>query len=59
MATKTFAWAEVILGILVILVPWLWCYVIPGGGSIDILVYIETALGALVLIVAAAALAIK
>jgi hypothetical protein len=59
LATKTFAVVEAILGILVILVPWLWCYVIPSGGSIDILVCVETVLGVLVLIVAAVALATK
>jgi hypothetical protein len=59
LATKTIAIVEAILGILVILVPWLWYYVIPGGGSIDILVCVETVLGVLVLIVAAVALATK
>lgn len=57
-ATKTFAWAEVILGILLILVPLLWCFVVPTA-TLAYLYWIEVALGVIVLIVAALALITK
>jgi hypothetical protein len=52
--TKTFAWAEAILGLLVIIYPFVWCYIL--GESVEYLFAVEVALGALVLIVAALAL---
>jgi hypothetical protein len=57
-ATKTFAWAEIVLGILLVLVSLLWCYVVPTA-SLAYLCLIVIALGVIVLIVAALALATK
>jgi len=57
-ATKTFAWAEAILGILVILYPFLWCYIFPDPG-VEYLFWVEVAFGVIILIVAALALITK
>jgi len=61
-ASKAFAVAELLLGILVVLVSLLWCYVIPywsftSNWDLSYLYWIIVALGAIVAIVAAAALA--
>jgi hypothetical protein len=61
-ASKAFAVAELLLGILVILVSLLWCYIIPywsftSNWDLSYLYWIIVALGALIAIVAAAALA--
>jgi hypothetical protein len=61
-ASKAFAVAELFLGILVILVSLLWCYVIPywsftSNWDLSYLYWIIVALGAIIAIVAAAALA--
>ena len=61
-ASKAFAVAELLLGILVILVSLLWCYVIPywsftSNWDLSYLYWIIVALGVIVAIVAAAALA--
>ena len=63
-ASKAFAVAELILGILVILVSLLWCYVIPtwsftSNWSLTYEYWIIVALGIIIAIVAAAALAKK
>jgi hypothetical protein len=63
-ASKAFAVAELVLGILVILVSLLWCYVVPywnftSNWSISYEYWIIVALGVLIAIVAAAALAKK
>jgi hypothetical protein len=55
-ASKAFAGAELVLGILVILVSLLWCYVLPDW-SLTYLYWIIIGLGALIAIVAAVALA--
>ncbi len=55
---KTFAWTEVILGILIILVPLVWCYIVPNT-SASYLVWLEVAFGVIVLIVAALRLMTK
>ena len=55
---KTFAGAEIVLGVLVILVSLLWCYVVPHM-SLTYLYWIVIALGILVVIVGAAAAASK
>jgi uncharacterized membrane protein len=61
-ATKIFAWAEVVMGILLILIPLVWCFT-PAGinpdTNVGYLVWIEVALGIIVLIVAALALITK
>jgi uncharacterized membrane protein HdeD (DUF308 family) len=57
-ATKAFAWTEVVLGILLVLVSLLWCYVVPTA-SLTYLYWIQIALAVLVVIVAALALATK
>ena len=61
-ASKAFAVAELLLGILVVLVSLLWCYVIPywsftSNWDLSYLYWIIVALGAIIAIVAAAALA--
>ncbi len=59
MATmKAFAGAELGLGILIVLVSLVWCYVIPKE-SITYLYWAVVGLGVIVIIVAAAALATK
>ena len=63
-SSKGFAVAELILGILVVLVSLLWCYVIPNlsytaNWNLTYEYWIIVALGALIAIVAAAALAKK
>ena len=58
MVSKAFAAAELVLGILVVLVSLLWCYVIPKE-SLTYLYWIVVALGVIIIIVAAAALATK
>ena len=55
---KTFAWAEAILGLLVILYPFVWCY-ITTGENVAYLFYVEVAFGVIILIVAALALITK
>jgi hypothetical protein len=55
-ASKAFAGAELFLGILVILVSLLWCYVVPDW-SLTYLYWIIIGLGALIAVVAAVALA--
>ncbi|MGA2683042.1 MAG: hypothetical protein ABSF44_14725 [Candidatus Bathyarchaeia archaeon] len=57
-ANKAFAGAELFLGILVVLVSLLWCYVIPKE-SITYLYWTVIGLGVIIAIVAAAALAQK
>ena len=61
-ASKAFAVAELLLGILVVLVSLLWCYVIPywsftSNWDLSYLYWIIIGLGAIIAIVAAAALA--
>jgi hypothetical protein len=61
-ASRAFAVAELVLGILVILVSLLWCYVIPywsvtSNWSITYQFWIIVALGVIIAIVAAVALA--
>jgi hypothetical protein len=56
-AFKGLLWAEIILGILLILVPLLWLYAIPyvvpvSSMRVSYLAWTEVALGAMVLIVA-------
>ena len=63
-ASKAFAVAELVLGILIVLVSLLWCYVIPNWSLTSnwtptYLYWIIVALGAIIAIVAAAALAKK
>jgi hypothetical protein len=55
-ASKAFAGAELVLGILVILFSLLWCYVLPTW-DLTYLYWIIIGLGALIAIVAAVALA--
>jgi len=55
---KSFAGAELGLGILIVLVSLAWCYVIPKE-SITYLYWAVIGLGVIVIIVAAAALATK
>jgi hypothetical protein len=60
-ASKAFAVAELLLGILVVLVSLLWCYVIPNlsfaaNWGLDYLYWIIVALGVIIAIVAAVAL---
>ena len=55
---KTFAWAEAILGILVILYPFLWCYTTLGE-TVEFLFWGEVVIGVLIFIVAALALITK
>jgi hypothetical protein len=55
-ASKAFAGAELFLGILVILVSLLWCYVLPDW-DLTYLYWIIVGLGAIIAIVAAVALA--
>ncbi len=55
-ASKAFAGAELVLGILVILVSLLWCYVLPDW-DLTYLYWIIIGLGAIIAIVAAVALA--
>jgi hypothetical protein len=55
---KTSAWIEIVLGIVLVLVSLLWCYVVPHA-SLTYLYWIVVALGIIVIIVAALALAIK
>jgi hypothetical protein len=60
--SKAFAIAELVLGILVVLVSLLWCYVIPtlsftSNWSLTYEYWIIVALGLIIAIVAAAALA--
>lgn len=57
-ATKAFAGAELVLGILIVLVSLLWCYVIPTE-SLTYLYWIVVGLGVIIAIVAVAALASK
>ena len=61
-ASKAFAVAELLLGILVVLVSLLWCYVIPSWSftsnwDLSYLYWIIIGLGAIIAIVAAVALA--
>ena len=59
-ATKIFAWAEVILGILVVLVPLVWCFAVNSDVNlVNYLVWTEVAFGVIVLIVAVLALITK
>ena len=63
-ASKGFAVAELILGILVVLVSLLWCYVIPNlsfasNWNLTYEYWVIVALGVVIAIVAAAALAKK
>ena len=59
-ATKTFAWVEVILGILVVLVPLVWCFAVNSDVNlVNYLVWTEVAFGVIVLIVAVLALITK
>ncbi len=63
-ASKSFAVAELVLGILVMLVSLLWCYVIPNWSltsnwSFSYEYWIIVALGVIIVIVAAVALAKK
>ena len=63
-ASKTFAVAELVLGILIVLISLLWCYVIPNlsvtsNWGLDYLYWIIVALGAIIAIVAAVALVKK
>jgi hypothetical protein len=63
-ASKAFAVVELVLGILVVLVSLLWCYVIPNWSvtsnwTITYEYWIIVALGVIIAIVAAAALAKK
>ena len=63
-ASKAFAVAELILGILVVLISLLWCYVIPNlsftsNWDLTYLYWIIVALGVIIAIVAAASLAKK
>ena len=63
-ASKAFAGIELILGILVVLVSLLWCYVIPNWSltsnwNLSYLYWIIVALGVIIAIVAAVALAKK
>jgi len=60
-ASKAFAVAELLLGILVVLISLLWCYVIPNlsfaaNWGLDYLYWIIVALGVIIAIVAAVAL---
>jgi hypothetical protein len=60
-ASKAFAGAELLLGILIVLISLLWCYVIPNWSvtaswSLTYLYWIIVALGAIIAIVAAVAL---
>jgi uncharacterized membrane protein HdeD (DUF308 family) len=57
-ATKSFAWTESVLGILLILVSLLWCFVVPTA-SLAYLYWIQIALAVIVVIVAALALTTK
>jgi hypothetical protein len=61
-ASKAFAVAELLLGILVVLISLLWCYVIPNlsftaNWGLDYLYWIIVALGVIIAVVAAVALA--
>ncbi|HEX7482709.1 MAG TPA: hypothetical protein VF350_04515 [Candidatus Bathyarchaeia archaeon] len=63
-ASKAFAVAELLLGILVVLISLLWCYIIPywsftSNWSLTYLYWIIIALGVIIAIVAAAALVKK
>ena len=63
-ASRAFAVAELFLGILVVLVSLLWCYVIPNwtftsNWDLSYLYWIIVALGVIIAIVAAVALAKK
>jgi hypothetical protein len=63
-ASRAFAVAELVLGILVVLVSLLWCYVIPNlsftsNWTITYEYWIIVALGVIIAIVAAVALAKK
>ena len=55
---KVFAWTEMLLGIVLVLVSLLWCYVFPHA-KLAYLYWIVVAVGIIVIIVAALALAIK
>ena len=57
-SVKTFAAIELVLGILVVIIPSLWCYIIPTM-DVNLMVWTEVALGAIIAIVAALALATK
>jgi hypothetical protein len=54
---KTFALTEAILGLLVLLYPFVWCYAL--GEDVTYLFYGEVAFGVIILIVAALALITK
>jgi len=55
MKVKTFAWIELILGILAILVPLTWCYVLPWA-DVNYLVWTLIGIAAIIVIVAELAL---
>jgi uncharacterized membrane protein len=55
MMVKTFAWAELILGILAILVPLTWCYVLPEA-DVNYLVWTMVGIAVIIVIVAVLAL---
>jgi hypothetical protein len=57
-SVKTFAAIGLVLGILVVIIPLLWCYIIPTM-DVNLMVWTEVALGAIIAIVAALALATK
>jgi hypothetical protein len=53
---KTFALTEAVLGLLVLLYPFVWCY---ASGDAAYLFYVEVAFGVIILVVAALALMTK
>lgn len=57
-ATKTFAWTEIALGILLVIINLLWCFVLPEADPLY-LYAITVTLSILVIIVGASALATK
>jgi hypothetical protein len=57
-AIKTFALAEAILGILVMLYPFVWCYTTLGE-TVQYLFWGEVVIGVIIFIVAALALIMK
>lgn len=58
LSIKTFALTEAILGLLVSIFPFVWCYT-PLGDNVQYLFWVEVAFGAIILIVAALALLTK
>jgi len=57
-ANKIFAWIELVLGLVLVVVSLLWCTAFPHA-SVAYLFWIFVAIGLLVIIVAALALAMK